>query len=75
MWQREYLRCCAEQCQWDTVDEYSEAVGNLPLRADCLWRLQEWNRLRTDVLPKLMARPSELPSLRAPSSRPRFHAV
>ncbi len=57
MWQREYLRCCTEQCQWDAVDEYAEAVGNLPLRADCLWRLQEWPRLRSDVLPKLMARP------------------
>ena len=56
MWQREYLRCCAEQCQWDTVEEYAEAVNNLPLRADCLWRLQEWGRLRADVLPKLMAR-------------------
>ena len=56
LWQNQYVKACAELNQWETVGKYAQAAENYSLLTECLTKLQEWQRLKEEVLPKAMVR-------------------
>ncbi len=53
LWHEQYLTCCSEMNQWDSVMQYATQVDNQALLAECAWRLHEWEHLKLHVLPKV----------------------
>ncbi|KAL4439666.1 hypothetical protein ABPG75_002667 [Micractinium tetrahymenae] len=52
LWHQQYLACCAELNQWDTVVEYAKVTDNCPLQIDSMVQLHDWQNLKAMVLPK-----------------------
>ena len=46
LWHQQYLACCAELNQWDTVAEYAKFTDNCPLQIDAMVQLHEWQYLK-----------------------------
>jgi transformation/transcription domain-associated protein len=52
LWHQQYLACCVELNQWDTVVEYAKVTDNCPLQIDAMVQLHDWQTLKSMVLPK-----------------------
>ncbi|KAL4854024.1 Transcription-associated protein 1 [Chlorella vulgaris] len=52
LWHHQYLACCFELNQWDTVVEYAKVTDNCPLQIDAMVHLHDWQNLKAMVLPK-----------------------
>ena len=50
LWHQQYLACCAELNQWDTVAEYAKFTDNCPLQIDAMVQLHEWQYLKAVCL-------------------------
>lgn len=46
LWHQQYLACCAELNQWDTVVEYAKVTDNCPLQIDAMVQLHDWQSLK-----------------------------
>ena len=46
LWHQQYLACCAELNQWDTVAEYAKVTDNCPLQIDAMVQLHDWQNLK-----------------------------
>lgn len=46
LWHQQYLACCAELNQWDTVVEYAKVTDNCPLQIDSMVQLHDWQNLK-----------------------------
>lgn len=46
LWHQQYLSCCAELNQWDTVAEYAKVTDNCPLQIDAMVQLHDWQNLK-----------------------------
>ena len=46
LWHQQYLACCAELNQWDTVVEYAKVTDNCPLQIDAMVQLHDWQNLK-----------------------------
>lgn len=46
LWHQQYLACCAELNQWDTVVEYAKVTDNCPLQIDAMVHLHDWQNLK-----------------------------
>lgn len=47
LWHQQYLACCVELNQWDTVVEYAKVTDNCPLQIDAMVQLHDWQTLKT----------------------------
>ena len=51
LWHNQYLSCCMELNQWDTVAEYAKSVDNSTLRLEAAAKLYDWSYLKTMIGP------------------------
>ena len=56
LWQTQYIACCSELNQWETVAEYAQHTENYASLTECLCKLQDWVRLKDNVFPKALVR-------------------
>lgn len=47
LWHQQYLACCVELNQWDTVVEYAKVTDNCPLQIDAMVQLHDWQTLKS----------------------------
>jgi transformation/transcription domain-associated protein len=42
LWHQQYLACCAELNQWDTIVEYAKVTDQCPLQIEAMVHLHDW---------------------------------
>lgn len=52
LWHNQYLACCMELNQWDTVAEYAKSIDNSALQLEAAAKLHDWVHLKQMVVPK-----------------------
>lgn len=52
LWHQQYLACCAELNQWDTVVEYAKVTDNCLLQIDAMVQLHDWQNLKAVSYPR-----------------------
>lgn len=52
LWHNQYLACCMELNQWDTVAEYAKSIDNSALQLEAAAKLHDWIHLKQMVVPK-----------------------
>eukprot|EP00899_Mesostigma_viride_P026573 jgi/Mesvir1/70/Mv13673-RA.2 len=51
LWEEQWLECAKKLNQWDVVTEFARAVDHTDLMLDSLWRVPDWQTLKTVALP------------------------
>ena len=51
LWHQQYLACCTELNQWDTVVEYAKVTDNCPMQIDAMVQLHDWQTLKAVCWP------------------------
>lgn len=52
LWHNQYLSCCMELNQWDTVAEYAKSTENSILQLEATAKLHDWVHLKQMAVPK-----------------------
>lgn len=52
LWHNQYLACCIELNQWETVAEYAKSTENAALQLEAAAKLHDWVNLKQMVVPK-----------------------
>jgi hypothetical protein len=47
LWHQQYVACCIELNQWDTIVEYAKVTDQCPLQIDAMVHSHDWQNLKT----------------------------
>lgn len=53
LWVEQWLECCRNLNQWDSVMEYGKTVDHQGALLDILWKINSWKELQETVMPRL----------------------